>query len=324
MLKQFNLEPSNTQAAQIGDVFGRLTVLAVGRKKNSYHQMAVCQCSCGSEPKVIKIDHFKSGAVVSCGCFHKEQHLIHGLSQHVHYGRWHNMLDRCENPKSGSWDRYGGRGISVCERWHRVENFIADLPDGYFEGAEMDRIENDGNYEPGNIRWATHGKNCDNRSTGAEFTFNGKTQSLARWSEETGLAYSLLSERINKFNWTIEQALTTPVIDANERMERARLAWWGPLKSFELDGKSYTIAELSKHTGLTESLLRQRLCEKGWAIEDAIKPVKVDATFEVEGVLRTIAELSEMLGVTKVLLRKQLLERKWPIVKVLAKAQFKV
>jgi hypothetical protein len=108
-----------------------------------------------------------------------------------------------------------------------ARNFVEDMRPGYSAGLELDRIDNDGHYEPGNVRWATRSQNADNRRTRHLMTLNGRTQSLRRWAEETGLNEGTLWERVVVWHWDDERALTTPPLTADERMARARKARWG-------------------------------------------------------------------------------------------------
>jgi len=109
------------------------------------------------------------------------------------------MLDRCENPASPSFPNYGGRGIKVCERWYDLANFISDLPDGFEPGMEIDRIDNDGDYCPQNIRWSTRKANTRNRRSTRLITHNGITRTSSEWSLLPGGAHNLVSERIDDF-----------------------------------------------------------------------------------------------------------------------------
>lgn len=105
----------------------------------------------------------------------------HGLTKSPHYHRWRHMMDRCYNPTCDAYKDYGGRAIKVDERWHDIRNFVDELPDGYQEGLEIDRINNDGHYEPGNVRWATRQQNSDNRRNARLIEYDGRKQSLSAW-----------------------------------------------------------------------------------------------------------------------------------------------
>jgi hypothetical protein len=163
-----------------GEKFGRWTVLsfALLRKGASGNKGAFwwCQCACG-EMRVVEGSQLRKGNVKSCGCLRKDHpnHTTHGFTNSPTYRVWTGMMGRCEVPGAVNRPRYGGRGIKVCERWHKFENFLADMgkrPDG----LTLDRINNDGNYEPGNCRWATWSEQQRNKprrthcKRGHEFT----------------------------------------------------------------------------------------------------------------------------------------------------------
>ena len=137
------------------------------------NRMPLCLCDCGAEVQV-KQHSLRTDETKSCGCLKREvaslriaaRNLSHGLTRHLLYGTWTQMLRRCENKRHKQFKDYGGRGIRVCDGWHDVRLFIADIerdlgprPDG----MTLDRVDNDGNYEPGNVRWATSYEQRANR-----------------------------------------------------------------------------------------------------------------------------------------------------------------
>lgn len=146
-----------------GETFGELTALRIIPKSRTHTTRWLCRCSCGVEIAVIS-GSLRGGNTGSCGCKTAEwRSLKHGMTKTPTYRGWHGMRQRCANPKATGFKNYGGRGIKVCERWLDFENFLADMGERP-EGRTLDRFpNNDGNYEPGNCRWATSKQQADNK-----------------------------------------------------------------------------------------------------------------------------------------------------------------
>lgn len=152
----------STRIDLTGQRFGRLTVIEAGHRDPKERRLYWrCLCDCGNE-HVTRGAQLRRGETRSCGCLRvdmgKAKTLTHGMSRRKTrrkvYGVWATMRRRCDNPGQQSYRLYGGRGIKVCERWHTFENFYADMGDPP-AGCSIDRIDPDGDYEPGNCRWAT-------------------------------------------------------------------------------------------------------------------------------------------------------------------------
>jgi hypothetical protein len=126
------------------------------------------------------------------------------------YGCWRSMMKRCYDPKHEAYGRYGGAGILVCERWHRFENFLADMGEAP-PGHSIDRKDNDKGYAPDNCRWATMQEQQNNRSTNVWLTLGDRTQTATQWAAELGMTVQAIRCRLNKLGWPVEKALTTPV-----------------------------------------------------------------------------------------------------------------
>lgn len=189
----------------------------------------------------------------------------HGLSKGSEYRTWSAMHTRCYNPKSKAFADYGGRGIVICDRWRNsFIDFLADMGMRPSPRHSIDRINNDGNYEPLNCRWATKEQQDANRRNNHRLTHDGRTMTITEWASFLGRPFRLIQSRIAN-GWTVEKALTHPQIDNHEPRHTTT--------RFEYDGKSHTLTEWAAITGLAREAIRGRL-RSGWSIEDALtKPV---------------------------------------------------
>lgn len=128
------------------------------------------------------------------------------------YKAWQEMKRRCNDSNRQNYRNYGGRGIVVCERWLDFTNFLADMGRKPTLEHSLDRYpNNNGNYEPGNVRWATKEQQSRNRRTNTLLTFQGKTLCIIEWSELTGLRAETIEDRLHKYKWSIEDTLTKPI-----------------------------------------------------------------------------------------------------------------
>lgn len=178
----------------VGKRFGRLVVAARAPNDRQGKAMWVCHCDCGGE-KTIRGYDLTGGRVKSCRCFHRELVLSHGLSRTREYRVWIDMIRRCENPKNKSYANYGGRGITVCERWRLFEHFIADMGSRPSSKHQIDRKNNDLGYEPNNCQWATTKQQARNKRKTIFVILNGEQLSLADACDRTGVKYSTAQGR---------------------------------------------------------------------------------------------------------------------------------
>lgn len=178
-----------------------------------------CLCDCGNE-WVGAAQPVKAGVVISCGCVGESRrlagaikantrHSMHGTSE---YRIYRMMLARCLNERHPPFADYGGRGITVCDRWLGKDgfaNFYADMGPRPSTELTLDRIDNDGPYDPANCRWATKTEQQRNKRNSVVVEFRGRKQTLIEWANEMGVSYAVLAHRRQR-NWPIDRMLTQP------------------------------------------------------------------------------------------------------------------
>jgi hypothetical protein len=138
----------------------------------------------------------------------------HGLSDSVEHKAWMRLRQRCEKPHSPDYADYGGRGITVCERWtgeHGFANFLSDMGQRPPDKTSIDRIDVNGPYSPENCRWADWRTQMRNKRSNRWLTFNGETLCLMDWAKRMGIPQARLTSRLNRDGWSVERALTQPL-----------------------------------------------------------------------------------------------------------------
>lgn len=202
----------------IGERFGRLVVqTSVGKNPNGRY-LWLCLCDCGNFWTVLG-HNLKNGHTKSCGCLSAElasvRNRTHGQNRRGlttrTYSVWRGMMQRCYYKKHKGYKYWGGRGIKVCERWHKFENFFADVGD-IPEGLTLDRKDNEGDYEPGNWRFATVQEQSNNRRSNHWLTQKDVTKNITQWAKELGINPKTLGNRVYN-GWSEERALSTPSKD---------------------------------------------------------------------------------------------------------------
>lgn len=199
-----------------GQVFGKLTVLSFAGLKNKRISQWMCKCECGNYTTVVGA-WLTSDNTTSCGCFKiqriKETKTIHGHNTRElttpEYAAWYSLKQRCTNKNSRNYKNYAGRGIKVCSRWiDSFENFLADMGCRPSDKHSIDRINNNGDYEPENCRWATKKQQANNVRDNKIIEYKGISKTLSEWHDELGFNYATVSARLRK-GYSVEKSFET-------------------------------------------------------------------------------------------------------------------
>jgi hypothetical protein len=178
--------------------FGRWTV------ERLRGRVATVRCECGTA-RDIRIDQLESGHSRSCGCAVR---TLRGMGGSTEYRIWANMRDRCMRKKCPAYRYYGGRGIRICRRWDSFAAFYEDMGPRP-AGKSLDRIDNDGDYKPGNCRWATVEEQANNKRQNVKLTHRGVTRTLAEWDRHLGLVVGAMHYRVTVAGWSTAKACST-------------------------------------------------------------------------------------------------------------------
>lgn len=201
----------------IGQRFGRLLVLALAEPGTRGASRYVCECICGTVKTIARseLTRTRSDATRSCGCAREDRipWIKHGQAGNKTrtrtYRIWKGMISRCTNAHMPAYERYGGRGIVVCEAWRTFEHFYADMGDCP-PGLTLERRDNNGNYEPTNCCWATYKEQANNQRTNRYIQWQGETHTIRAWSEIIGMKSTTLYQRLVIRHWSVEDAMTLP------------------------------------------------------------------------------------------------------------------
>ncbi len=196
----------------IGQKINRLTITNVIKSKITLFE-TICECGNNYQCNAhhVMVNHTKS-----CGCLLREvtakRCKTHGLVKHPIYRMFNDIKARCSCIKSTSYKNYGARGISICKEWENDFMLFYNwcLNNGWRKDLQIDRKNNDGNYEPDNCRFITRKENCNNRRNNKYIKYNGEILTVSQWSDKTGITAPSIYCRLNKSKWSIEKALTTP------------------------------------------------------------------------------------------------------------------
>lgn len=193
-----------------GERFGRLVVIEFVGKKPPPGSGAIwlCKCDCGN-----LVEATNSGLVAknktSCGCLYLETHSTHGMTNSPEFISWSSMKARCNNENGAAWRNYGGRGISICQRWESFEAFYEDMGPRPSLKHTLDRIDNDGDYEPSNCKWSTPKEQHNNTRQNVQITYKGKTMTVIQWARKLKINPGTLYDRKRR-GWSDERTITEP------------------------------------------------------------------------------------------------------------------
>jgi len=197
-----------------GEKFSRLAVIEFYGLNKHQRTLWQCRCDCG-RVTVVSGSNLTKGATKSCGCLRSEllsnRLTKHGMAtngdRHSLYKRWASMKARCTNPNEYAFKNYGARGISVCDEWLHFEPFAKwSLKNGYENHLELDRIDNNEGYYPGNCRWVTAQKNQLNKRNNNRITIKNVTKTLSEWSRESGISIQTIKSRM-RYGWSCDDLL---------------------------------------------------------------------------------------------------------------------
>ncbi|CAL62406.1 Hypothetical protein HEAR2273 [Herminiimonas arsenicoxydans] len=255
----------------IGQKFCKWTVISKAASPASYEhqQFWLCRCECGEERirKGAQLRYAeKMGKAQMCNsCAATYGGTTHGKSKTSEYKSWFGMTARCTQPDHAAYANYGGRGITVCDHWRLFENFLADMGPRPSKQHSLDRIDNSKGYSPENCRWTTSINQNRNRRDNQLLTFNGKTQTISAWAEETGIGMNTIRLRIKNHGWSIERALTTSPTHPTDRIGMQ----YKNAQQYVFNGQSKTLRDWCATTGISMDRLRSRL-KRGWSIDRAL------------------------------------------------------
>ena len=252
----------------VGETLNKLRVVEfTGYSHPKRGKVYRCECVCGNTVDVPTA-YIRKKSTYSCGCVKRPRKDKGVKRAQVKrngtrlYRIWKNMRRRCNNPNSDYYKNYGGRGIKVCTEW---DNYLVfkewAISNGYSDGLSIDRINNDGNYEPSNCRWATRKQQNNNARSNINITYKGETKTAAQWADEIGLTRSAIYHRINR-GWNTKDIIETPLGEKRDKTSpKAHL--------YEYKGKKMTVKDLSKINGIKTATIKYRI-EAGWPIEKAV------------------------------------------------------
>lgn len=193
-----------------GKSFGKLTVLSHSGQSTKWGRpLWNCRCTCGNVVQKSS-QHLIGGSTSSCGKRECRIGFVDGHRKSITCNSWKAMVRRCTNPKANNYEKYGGRGITVCSRWLDFKNFLVDLGERPSPTFTLERKDSNGNYCPENCCWADKTTQTRNRGCSKTLTFEGQTLPVIEWSKLKSIPLSVIYQRMAR-NWDAEKILTKPI-----------------------------------------------------------------------------------------------------------------
>lgn len=246
--------PVEKSVGKPGETYNNLTVIDEAQRRSGKRYVR-CRCVCGGET-VVRLSHLRSGQTKGCGC--RVGSPTHRMTGSAEYRSWIHMKGRCLNPNDRAYPAYGGRGITVCSEWiDSFQSFYDHIGPKPSPNMSVDRVDNSGGYEPGNVRWATHTVQVRNTRQNRLLEHDGRSQSLGAWADELGLNPRTLETRLSR-GWSVARSLTQPVATKRPKL--------GGLTAF---GRHMSLPEWSEVSGIQFKTIAARV-KNGWSAEDAV------------------------------------------------------
>ena len=262
--------PRKTSPPDKGTRFGQRVVISgpVREGPNGpLRQMHVyCKCDCGAVD-LVRVNKLTSGSSHMCSiCLHgpNNPRRTHNFSGKPEYQIWAAMVQRCHDPNASNHERY--KHVSVCDDWRGpggFTGFFAEVGPRPSDKHSIDRIDNAGNYEPGNVRWATSKQQARNRKNTPMLTIHGETRSVAEWAETAKVSYTAFRKRL-KLGWTPEEAVK------GERDNKPKHRIRKDTPRYEINGVTKTLHEWAALAGVSSSAFRARIEKLKWSPEEAL------------------------------------------------------
>lgn len=287
-----------------GKRFGRLVAMKVdnsGRRRRWE-----CLCDCG-KTTMVEASLLNCGRTRSCGCLSVDHassmNASHGMTGTKIYKAWKGIKKRCFNQSEKAYKNYGGRGITLCDEWvDDFPAFYAYIGDPPTDRHTVGRIDNEGDYRPGNVRWETYAEQNSNKRNNKVYEYKGSSYHLDELVAMSGVSWSTMASRLITLGWPVDKAVETPA-GGNEK---------DPMVEYQ--GIEWTIGALSKHLNIDYYLLRRRIIS-GMTVEDAIsKPIKktkVGQLYTFNGQSRTITKWAKLANIGIATVHKRMSKHGW-------------